>query len=66
MPGHIVISDIEKPTAKEAIAALKKSGVTKTVMLTGDAQAAWPSRWPAIWAWTRCTASCCPAIRWTR
>ena len=34
--GHIVISDIEKPTAKEAIEKLKKSGVTKTVMLTGD------------------------------
>ena len=37
--GHIVISDIEKPTAKEAIEKLKKSGVTKTVMLTGDAKA---------------------------
>ena len=36
--GHIVISDIEKPTAKEAIEKLKKSGVTKTVMLTGDAR----------------------------
>lgn len=34
--GHIVISDIEKPTAKEAIAALKKAGVERTVMLTGD------------------------------
>ena len=34
--GHIVISDIEKPNAKEAIAALKKAGVEKTVMLTGD------------------------------
>ncbi len=36
--GHIVISDIEKPTAKEAIEKLKKSGVTKTVMLTGDSR----------------------------
>lgn len=36
--GHIVISDIEKPNAKEAIAALKKAGVEKTVMLTGDAK----------------------------
>ena len=34
--GHIVISDIEKPNAKEAIAALKAAGVKKTVMLTGD------------------------------
>lgn len=34
--GHIVIADVEKPTSKEAIAALKKCGVEKTVMLTGD------------------------------
>lgn len=34
--GHIVISDIVKPHAKEAIAALKSAGITKTVMLTGD------------------------------
>ncbi len=34
--GHIVISDVVKPTAKEAIAALKHAGVEKTVMLTGD------------------------------
>ncbi len=37
--GHIVISDVEKDNAKEAIALLKKSGVSKTVMLTGDAKA---------------------------
>ena len=36
--GHIVISDIIKPHAKAAIAALKKAGVEKTVMLTGDAK----------------------------
>lgn len=36
--GHILISDIIKPHAKEAILALKKSGVYKTVMLTGDAK----------------------------
>ena len=36
--GHIVISDVVKPHSKEAIAALKKSGVEKTVMLTGDAK----------------------------
>ena len=36
--GHIVISDIVKPHSKEAIAALKRSGVEKTVMLTGDAK----------------------------
>ncbi len=35
--GHIVISDVEKPHAKEAIRQLKASGVAKTVMLTGDA-----------------------------
>ena len=35
--GHIIISDVEKPDAKDAIAALKRAGVTKTVMLTGDA-----------------------------
>ncbi|MBP3459186.1 MAG: cadmium-translocating P-type ATPase [Lachnospiraceae bacterium] len=34
--GHILISDILKPHAKEAIVELKKAGVTKTVMLTGD------------------------------
>lgn len=36
--GHIVISDVEKPTSKEAIRQLHKSGVNKTVMLTGDAK----------------------------
>ncbi len=36
--GHIVISDIVKPHAKDAIASLKASGVEKTVMLTGDAK----------------------------
>ena len=36
--GHIVISDIEKPNSKKAIAELKKAGVEKTVMLTGDAK----------------------------
>lgn len=36
--GHILISDILKPHAKEAIANLKKAGVAKTVMLTGDAR----------------------------
>jgi len=36
--GHIVISDIIKPHSKEAIAELKKAGVNKTVMLTGDAK----------------------------
>ena len=34
--GHIVISDIEKPLSKEAVKALKASGVRRTVMLTGD------------------------------
>ena len=36
--GHIVISDIVKEHSKEAIARLKKAGVKKTVMLTGDAK----------------------------
>ncbi len=36
--GHIVISDVIKPHAKEAIAKLKSSGITKTIMLTGDAK----------------------------
>lgn len=36
--GHIVISDVEKPNSKKAIAELKKAGVKKTVMLTGDAK----------------------------
>ena len=34
--GHIVISDVEKPTSKEAIAKLKQAGIQKTIMLTGD------------------------------
>lgn len=34
--GHLLISDVEKPTSREAVAALRKAGVEKTVMLTGD------------------------------
>ena len=34
--GHIVISDVIKPQSKEAIQALKRAGIKKTVMLTGD------------------------------
>lgn len=34
--GHIVISDVVKPHAKEAVSRLKSAGVSKTVMLTGD------------------------------
>ena len=37
--GHIIISDIIKPHAKEAVSELKRAGVEKTVMLTGDAKA---------------------------
>ncbi|MGO5166064.1 MULTISPECIES: heavy metal translocating P-type ATPase [unclassified Candidatus Paralachnospira] len=36
--GHIVISDVIKPHSREALASLKKAGVKKTVMLTGDSQ----------------------------
>lgn len=36
--GHIIVSDIVKPHAKEAVAELKHAGVQKTVMLTGDAK----------------------------
>lgn len=38
--GHILIADRVKPEAKEAILALKKIGIRKTVMLTGDSQSA--------------------------
>lgn len=34
--GHILIADVLKPTAKAAVAELKKSGIRETVMLTGD------------------------------
>lgn len=37
--GHILISDVVKPTAKEAIAALHRAGIKKTIMLTGDSKA---------------------------
>lgn len=36
--GHIVLGDVVKPTSKDAIVDLKKSGITRTVMLTGDAR----------------------------
>ncbi len=38
--GHIEISDVVKPTAAQAIVQLRRSGVKKTVMLTGDSEAA--------------------------
>ncbi|MBO4367881.1 MAG: HAD-IC family P-type ATPase, partial [Clostridia bacterium] len=37
--GHIVISDVIKPRAKEAITALRENGVKRTIMLTGDRKA---------------------------
>ncbi len=37
--GHIVISDVEKPTSQQAVKALKHSGIRKTVILTGDSKA---------------------------
>ncbi len=36
--GHLLISDVIKPTAKEAVRALRAAGVSRTVMLTGDAK----------------------------
>ena len=36
--GHIVISDVVKPHAREAVQALRAAGVHRTVMLTGDAK----------------------------
>ena len=36
--GHILICDMIKPHAKEAIQALRKSGIKKTIMLTGDSK----------------------------
>lgn len=38
--GHILISDVEKPTSAEAVAQLKKIGIKETVMLTGDISSA--------------------------
>lgn len=38
--GHIVISDLEKPAAREAIASLRRAGISQTVMLTGDGEQA--------------------------
>ncbi len=38
--GHILISDLEKEDVREALAALRKAGVTRTVMLTGDTESA--------------------------
>ncbi len=37
--GHIVLGDVLKPTSREAVADLKRSGVNRTVMLTGDNEA---------------------------
>ena len=36
--GHIVISDVEKPNAREAVLSLKRAGVNQTIMLTGDSK----------------------------
>lgn len=47
--GHIVISDVIKPNSGEAIAALKASGINRTVMLTGDISSV-QSRWQIHWA----------------
>ena len=59
--GHIVISDVVKPHAKEAIERLKHAGVEKTVMLTGDSRRVADQVAGALG-----TASCCPPTRWRR
>ena len=62
--GHIVISDIVKPHSQKAIDLLRKVGVKKTVMLTGDAKKV--ARWGPNWVWTRSAANCFPLTRWRR
>ena len=67
--GYIVVSDTVKDTAKQAVAALKKAGVKKTVMLTGDAEPVArqvAQLWQRSWELTNITASCCPATRLPR
>lgn len=63
--GHIVISDIEKPNSKKAVAALKKAGIDKTVMLTGDAKKL-PKRLRQILVLMKCIVSFCLPIRYLR
>ena len=63
--GHIVISDVVKPSSAQAIAELKKEGVGKTVMLTGDTKSV-PTRSQPTSALTRYTVSSCPATRSAR
>ena len=63
--GHILISDVEKPDAKDAIAALKRAGVTKTVSSPATLTGSRSTR-QRISESTRSTASCCPAARSTR
>lgn len=60
--GHIVISDVIKPNSKQAIEQLHRAGVTKTVMLTGDAKKIAASV-AKSWAWTRCIPIFCPRAR---
>jgi len=43
--GHIVMGDVEKPTAQEAVEAMHQAGVKRTVMLTGDMQPV-ANKWP--------------------
>ena len=60
--GHIVISDIVKPHSKEAIQKLRRSGVRKTVMLTGDTGKS-RRRLPLNLVSMKSTAICCPETR---
>ena len=62
--GHIVISDAVKPDAARAIASLKRQGIRKTVMLTGDAGRR-RKCCKSSSAWTRYTRNRCPRIRWS-
>ena len=58
--GHIVISDVIKSHSKEAINSLKRSGVEKTIMLTGDAKAVGEQVAATL---GKCTVNCSQATR---
>ena len=61
--AHIVIADVVKPDAAEAVAALRAAGVKKTVMLTGDRARRGRRRGRRSWASTSSARSCCRRTR---